>query len=125
MSLSAMTVSRLKDLRRQVEAAIHAKVAERRGEIETELLRLSRLDGRGDAKVVRARAKGMVAVKVGTRPDEPLVAGPKASTPKQPKKTKKARKTRRAASNAPASVSILASADHIEPLPIELQSTLT
>jgi hypothetical protein len=62
----------------------------------------------------------MVAVKVGTRPDEPLVAGPKASTPKQPKKTKKARKTRRAASNAPASVSILASADHIEPLPVEI-----
>jgi hypothetical protein len=120
MSLSAMTVSKLKDLKRQVEAAIHAKVAERRHEIETELLRLSRFDGRRGAQVVRAGAKGMVAVKVGMKLDEPLVANsPKASTPKLPKKTKKARKTRRAANNAPASVSILASADHIEPLPIE------
>jgi hypothetical protein len=120
MSLSAMTVSKLKDLKRQVEAAIHAKVAERRGEIETELLRLSRFDGRGGAKAVRAGAKGMVAVKVGAKLDEPLVASPKASTPKKPKKTKNARKTRRTASNAPATVSILASADHIQPLPIEI-----
>jgi hypothetical protein len=115
MSLNAMTVSKLKDLKRQVEAAIHAKVAERRHEIETELLRLSRFDGRRGAKVVGAGAKEMVAVKVGKKLDEPLMANsPKASTPKQPKK-----KTRRAANNAPAGVSILASADRVEPLPIE------
>jgi hypothetical protein len=120
MSLNAMTVSKLKDLKRQVEAAIHAKVAERRHEIETELLRLSQFDGHRGAKVVRAGAKGMLAVKVGKKLDEPLMANsPKASTPKQQKKTKKARKARRAAKNAPANVSILASADHIEPLPIE------
>jgi hypothetical protein len=36
-----MTVSKLKDLKRQVEAAIHAKVTERRQEIESELSKLS------------------------------------------------------------------------------------
>ena len=37
MSLKTMTVSKLKDLKRQVETAIHAKVTERRHEIESEL----------------------------------------------------------------------------------------
>jgi hypothetical protein len=113
MSLKAMSVSKLQDLKREVEAAIHAKAAERRHEIESELLELSRLDG-GRAKVVRAGARGMVSVKVGKKP--------KASTPKQPKKARKASKTRRAAHSMNADLSTLASADHIEPLPIETPS---
>jgi len=36
MSLKTMTVSKLKALKHQVEAAIHAKVTERRHEIESE-----------------------------------------------------------------------------------------
>ena len=110
MSLKAMSVSKLQDLKREVEAAIHAKAAERRHEIESELLELFRLDG-GRAKVVRAGARGMVAVKVGKKP--------KASTPKRPKKTRKASKTRKAPHIMNAGRSTLASADHIEPLPIE------
>jgi hypothetical protein len=113
MSLKSMTVSKLKDLKRQVESAIHAKVAERRREIESELLKLSRLDGSGRAKVVRAGARGMVARKIGKKVDESLIAnGPKASKPKQRTKT---RKTRKAANNAPGR-STLASTEHIEAL---------
>jgi hypothetical protein len=52
MSLKTMTVSKLKDLKRQVEAAIHAKVTERRQEIESELSKLSRLDSGRGAKAV-------------------------------------------------------------------------
>jgi hypothetical protein len=129
MSLKTMTVSKLKALKHQVEAVIHAKVTERRHEIESELSKLSRFDDGRGAKVVRAGARGMVAVKyrnpgpslkAGKKLDESFMAdSPKVSTPKRPKKTRKANKTRKAANNAPASVSILATADHIEPLPIE------
>jgi hypothetical protein len=77
---------------------------------KSELSELSRLDG-GRAKVVRAGARGMVAVKVGKKP--------KASTPNQPRKTRKARNTRKAANSAETVFSTLAIADHIEPLPIE------
>jgi hypothetical protein len=116
MSLKTMTVSKLKDLKRQVESAIHAKVAERRHEIESELLKLSRFDGSGRAKVVRAEARGMVARKIGKKPDVSLTTnGPKAPKPKQRTKT---RKTRKAANNAPGR-STLASAEHIEALPVE------
>jgi hypothetical protein len=108
MSLRTMTVSKLKDLKRQVEAAIHAKVTERRHEIESELSKLSLLDGGGRAKVVRAAARGMVAIKVGKKP--------KASTLNQPRK---ARNTGKAAKSAETGFLTLAIADHIEPLPIE------
>jgi hypothetical protein len=108
MSLKTMTVSKLKDLKRQVEAAIHAKVTERRHEIESELSKLSLLDGGGRGRVVRAAARGMVAVKVGKKP--------KASTLNQPRK---ARNTRKAATSAETGFSTLAVADHMEPLPIE------
>jgi hypothetical protein len=117
MSLKTMTVSKLKDLKRQVESAIHAKVAERRHEIESELLKLSRFDGSGRAKVARAEARGMVARKTGKKLDEPLIA----NGPKKPKQRTKTRKTRKAANNAPGR-STLASAEHIEALvevPIE------
>jgi hypothetical protein len=110
MSLKAMNVSQLKALKREVESAIHAKVSERRREIESELSELSRLDG-GRAKGVRAGARGMVAVKAGKKP--------KASTPNQSRKTRKTRNRRKAANSAETGFSTLAIADHIEPLPIE------
>ena len=113
MSLKTMTVSKLKDLKRQVEAAIHAKVTERRQEIESELSKLSRLDSGRGAKAVRAGTRGMVALKVGKKLNEPITMNsPKPSTPKQRTKT---RKTRKAANNAPG-CSTLASTEHIEAL---------
>ena len=126
MSLKTMTVLKLKALKHQVEAAIHAKVTERRHEIESELSKLSRFDG---GRGVRAGARGIVAVKhrnpgpslkAGKQPEESLMAdGPKASTPKQPKKAKKANRTRKAANVVEANLSSIATADHIEPLPIK------
>jgi hypothetical protein len=116
MSLKAMTVSKLKDLKREVEAAIHSKVMQRRHEIESELSKLSRLDGR--ANVVRAGAK--VALKFSKKPDEPPIANKaKASTPKQPKKTRKARKARKVANSVAAGLSSVATAEHVEALPVE------
>jgi hypothetical protein len=120
MSLKTMTVSKLKVLKRQVESAIHAKVADRRHEIESELLKLARFDGSRDAKVVRAGARGLVAVKVGKKSDKSLMAeSPKASTPKQPKKIRKATKTRKPANNVTADFSILPTAKHVDALPVE------
>ena len=63
MSLKTMTESRLKVLKREVEAAIHAKVTARRQEIESELSKLSLLDSGERAKVVRAAARGRGAAK--------------------------------------------------------------
>jgi hypothetical protein len=129
MSLKTMTVSKLKELKHQVEEAIHAKVTERRHEIESELSKLARFDGGRDAKVVRAGAKEIVAVKyrnpgpslkAGKKLDESLMAdSPKVSIPKRPKKTRKANKTRKAANSVEMGLSSIATADHIEPLPIE------
>ena len=116
LSLKTMTVSKLKDLKRQVEAAIHAKVTERRQEIESELSKLSRLDGGRGAKAVRAGTRGMVALKVGKKLNEPLTMNsPKPSTPKQRTKT---RKTRKARNSAETGLSTLATAKYSESLPI-------
>jgi hypothetical protein len=111
LSLKTMTESKLKVLKGQVEAAIQAKVAERRREIESELSKLSLLDGGERRKVVRAVARGTVDVRVGKKP--------KASTLNQPRKARKARNTRKAANSAETVFSTPAVADHIEPLPIE------
>jgi hypothetical protein len=128
MSLKAMSVSKLKALKSQVEATIHAKVIERRHEIESELLELSRFDVNGRAKVVRAEARGVVALKhrkprptpkAAKKLDEPLADSPRASTPKRPKKTRKASKTRKVANRVAAVLSTLPAADHIQALPIE------
>ena len=108
LSLKTMTESKLKVLKRQVEAAIQAKVTERRREIESELSKLSLLEGGERRKVVRAVARGTVAVKVDKKP--------KASTLKQPRK---GRNTRKAANSAETGFSLPAIAEHIEPLPIE------
>jgi hypothetical protein len=122
MSLKTMTVSKLKGLRREVEAAIRAKVTERRHEIETELSKLSQFEAAKPAKVVRAWARGMVAVKVGKKLDRSLGAdSPKALAPKQPKQLKRteANKLRKVAKSADTGLSFPAIANNIEALPIE------
>jgi hypothetical protein len=82
-----MTVSKLKALKREVEAAITAKVNQRRTEIEFELSKLSRLEGGRIAKAVGARATTMVGIRVGKKPDKPLTASKrKPSVPKRQKK---------------------------------------
>jgi hypothetical protein len=129
MSLKTMTVSKLKGLRREVEAAIRAKVTERRHEIETELSKLSQFGAIKPAKVVRARARGMVAVKVGNELDESLGAdSPKTLTPKQPKQLKRTRKVsklRKVAKSAGTGLSSSATANNIEALPIEPPSAVS
>ena len=53
MALKTMTIAKLRDLKSQVEAAISAKVSERRQELESEL---SKLDGHsGGARRGKAR----------------------------------------------------------------------
>jgi hypothetical protein len=121
LSFKTMTVSKLKELKRQVEAAIHAKVTERRHEIESELSKLSRLDSNRRAKTVRAGARGMVVLKASKRLDKSLITdSPKAPTPKRSKKTGTARKKSRKAENiGQARLLTPAGAEHIEALPIE------
>jgi hypothetical protein len=131
LSLKTMTESKLKVLKREVEAAIHAKVTARRQEIESELSRLSLLDGSARPKVVRAAAKGMGAAKyrkpasaskaAGRKLDKTLIAArPKASTSaKQPKKARKTKKLRNAHDIAPAVVLASAKIEPTEPLCIE------
>ena len=106
LSLKTMTKSKLKVLKREVEAALQAKVAARRQEIASELSRLSLLDGSARAKVVRAAARGMDAAKyrnsasprkaAGRKLNESLITdSPKVSTSaKQPKKVRKINKAR-------------------------------
>ena len=128
LSLKTMAESKLKVLKREVEAAIRAKVTARRQEIESELSKLSLLDSGGRAKVVRAAAKRTGAVKyrnsaparkaAGRKLDESLIAGgAKLSTsPKQPKKTRKPR----TAPNITQAVPLISvKIDHAEPLGIE------
>ena len=131
LSLKTMTESKLKVLKREVETALQAKVAARRQEIESELSRLSLLDGGRRLKVVKAAAKGMGAAKyrkpasaskgAGRKLDKTLVAAsPKASTSaKRPTKAKKTNKVRNAGQIAQAIVLASAEIDHPEPLRIE------
>jgi hypothetical protein len=124
MSLKTMTVSELKSLRREVEAAIRAKVTVRRHEIEAELSKLSQFEAAKPAKVVRVWARGMGAVKAGKKLDWSLGAdSPKALTPKQPKRTRRTRRAselRRAAKSA--DLSSPATANNIEAFPIGFPS---
>jgi hypothetical protein len=128
LSLKTMTESKLIVLKREVEAAIHAKVTARRQEIESELSKLSLLDSGGRSKVVRAAASGMGAAKYrNSAParkaagSKPLIAdGPKVSiSPKQPKKTRKTKKMRDAGSITRAVLLTSAGTDHTEPPRIE------
>jgi DNA-binding protein H-NS len=117
MVLKSMSVERLRDLKGQVEAAINAKITARRHELESELSKLGRFDGRRTSiKSGRGGPRGAVAPKYrnpdnptetwagrGLRPrwmaaalksgrkiDDFLIAG--ASASKQPKKARKMRR---------------------------------
>jgi len=121
MALKTMSIAKLQGLRSQVEAAISAKLGQRRGEIESELAKLDRLGGRSmrAAKTGRGRmgpvapkyrnpenaaetwaGRGLkprwltAALKGGKKLEDFLIAGTsKALAAKQPKKTgKKMRK---------------------------------
>jgi DNA-binding protein H-NS len=64
MALKTMTVPKLQELKSQVEAAISAKVTERRRELELELSKLAGFGGRGKAtKLGRGSRMGPVAPK--------------------------------------------------------------
>jgi DNA-binding protein H-NS len=64
MALKSMSVAKLQDLKTKVEAAISAKVHERRRELESQLSKLSGFGGRGRAaKLGRGGARGPVAPK--------------------------------------------------------------
>jgi hypothetical protein len=123
MSLKTMTVSKLKSLRLEVEAAIRAKVAERRHEIETELSKLSQFESSKPAKVARTWASRTVAIKIAKKLDETLGAdSAKALTPEQPKELRRARKAskpRKAAKSAGTGLLSPAIANNIEAFPIE------
>jgi hypothetical protein len=131
LSLKTMTESKLKVLKREVEAAIHAKVTARRQVIESELARLSLLDRSARAKVVKAAERGMDAAKyensaslrkaAGRKLNESLITDrPKVSaSAKQPKKARKANKVRNAGEIAQAVALTSTEIEHTEPLRIE------
>jgi hypothetical protein len=76
MALKTMSVAKLQELKSKVEAAISAKVTERRRELESELFKLSGFGGRGRAG--RGGARGPVAPNTAiprTRPRPGLAAG--------------------------------------------------
>ena len=56
MNLKSMSISRLTDLRHRVEAALASKVIDQRRTIESELAKLSRLQG---AKTLRKNGSGL------------------------------------------------------------------
>jgi hypothetical protein len=107
LSLKRMTETKLKVLKREVEAALQARVATRRQEIESELSRLSLLDGGGHPKVVRAAAKGMGAAKY------------RKPAPTQPKKTRNKKKVGDAGSVTQPVLLTSTKTDPTEPLCIE------
>jgi hypothetical protein len=119
MTLQTMTVSKLKCLRREVEAAISAKVTERRREIETELTKLSQFEAGKPAKIVGTRARVVVAVKGGKKLDESSGADGAPKQPKQLKRTRKASKPGQAAKSADKGLSFPATANNIEALPVK------
>jgi DNA-binding protein H-NS len=65
MALKTMPIAKLQDLKSKIEAAINAKVSERRRELETELAKLAQFDGRGGkaTRSGRGGARGAVAPK--------------------------------------------------------------
>jgi DNA-binding protein H-NS len=121
MALKSMSIAKLQDLKSQVEAAITAKISERRHELESEL---SKLDGHnGGARRGRPAGGGgrrgsvapkyrnpenpaetwagrglrprwlVAAMKGGKKVEDFAISGTaKSSAVRQPKKTRKARK---------------------------------
>jgi DNA-binding protein H-NS len=64
MALKTMSIDKLRDMKSKIEAAISAKVSERRRELETELSKLTRFGGGGKAvKFGRGGPKGPVPPK--------------------------------------------------------------
>lgn len=122
MALKTMPIAKLQQLKSQVEAAIGAKVTERRRELETELSKLAGFGGGGKAsKFARGGRTGPVApkyrnpenpaetwagrglkprwltaaIKGGTKLDDFLIPGAgKGAAAKPTKKTRKVRKAR-------------------------------
>jgi DNA-binding protein H-NS len=74
MALTSMSVSKLRDLRSKVDAAISEKVSARRRELETQLSDLARHEPRG----TRTSARGRMASKP---------VAPKYRNPKDPSQT--------------------------------------
>ena len=62
MQLKSMSVEKLSQLKKQVEAALSAKVVEQRRDLEAQLSQLNRFDGRS-AKMKMGRRGGAVAAK--------------------------------------------------------------
>ena len=121
MALKSMSVEKLQDLKTRVEAALHAKVTERRRELESELSKLAGYDG-ARGRTGRGGARGVVAakyrnpenpsetwagrglaprwlaaqLKAGKKKEDFLIAGAsKVSPAKQPQKTRKMRKAKK------------------------------
>ena len=119
MSLKTMTASELKSLKRKVEAAIQAKVTERRNAIETELSKLSRFDGGGTriVKVAATRTDAHALKARKKRVEEGLPA--KASTLKQPKTLRAARKTNKVKKIVEAALPAPTNAEAMEVHPTE------
>jgi DNA-binding protein H-NS len=66
MALKTMPIAKLQGLKSKIEAAINAKVSERRRELEAELSKLGRFQGgkaRGKSALGRGGARGAVAPK--------------------------------------------------------------
>lgn len=123
MALKTMPIAKLQNLKSKIEAAINAKVTERRRELETELSKLARFGGAGKAvKSGRGGPKAPVApkyrnpenpaetwagrgltprwlaaaIKSGKKLDDFLISGASKGSAAQPaKKTGRMRKTRK------------------------------
>jgi DNA-binding protein H-NS len=122
IALKTMPIAKLQDLKNKIEAAISAKVTERRRELEMELSKLARFGGGKAIKVARGGPRGPVApkyrnpenpaatwagrglkpgwltaaIKSGKTLDDFLIPGAsKASDAKPAKKTRRMRKARK------------------------------
>jgi DNA-binding protein H-NS len=119
MALKTMPIAKLQQLKSQVEAAISAKVTDRRRELESELSKLAGFGGRGKARGGRMgpvapkyrnpenpaetwAGRGLkprwltAAIKGGKEQDDFLIPGADKGSPAKPtKRTRKMRKARK------------------------------
>ena len=70
MALKTMSIDKLRDMKSKIQAALSAKVTERRRELESELSKLAGFAGGGKAKSARGGRTGPVAPKY-RNPDNP------------------------------------------------------
>jgi DNA-binding protein H-NS len=120
MALKTMSIDRLRDMKSKIEAAISAKVSERRRDLETELSKLARFGG-GGGKAIKFGRGGPVApkyrnsenptetwagrglkprwlaaaIKSGKKLDDFLIPGASESAAKRGKKTRDMRKSKK------------------------------